>query len=192
RRRRRRRARRSVPSGPARVRSSCRSQALLAGRAPRRARSRRWRAAWTAWAAGTARTPGGEGPRRRGARRSVVPACTTAPGAVSAPVTTPTSRAGVVWVPVLPHPGAGRAVDAVRPPDVRRPQYDGAMTCRRSEVLKVEDAMWGSLGSRHVGHSTRLGAVAFHCARRCRVLLRDFFRLGTVTSALLLSFSSVG
>ena len=35
----------------------------------------------------------------------------------------------------------------------------------------------------HAGlaHVTRVGAVAFHALRRCRVLLRDIFRLGTAT-----------
>jgi hypothetical protein len=34
--------------------------------------------------------------------------------------------------------------------------------------------------------------VVFHCARRERVLLRDIFRLGTATSALLSIASTVG
>ena len=33
--------------------------------------------------------------------------------------------------------------------------------------------------------------MVFHCARRLRVLLRDIFRLGTATSALLSVFYSV-
>jgi len=40
-------------------------------------------------------------------------------------------------------------------------------------------------------HSTRVGAAVFHWARRERVLLRDIFRLGTATSALLSVFYSV-
>ena len=32
---------------------------------------------------------------------------------------------------------------------------------------------------------TRVGATAFHCERRCRVLLRDIFRFGTATVSLL-------
>jgi len=43
----------------------------------------------------------------------------------------------------------------------------------------------GSFGSRHCGHRTSTGAVAFHFARRERVLLRDILRLGTATSVLL-------
>jgi hypothetical protein len=41
------------------------------------------------------------------------------------------------------------------------------------------------LGSRHCGQRTRVGAEAFHCARRDLVLLRDILRLGTATSVLL-------
>jgi hypothetical protein len=32
------------------------------------------------------------------------------------------------------------------------------------------------------GQRTSVGAVVFHCERRARVLLRDFFRFGTATS----------
>jgi hypothetical protein len=67
----------------------------------------------------------------------------------------------------------------------------GSMTGRRSYVPQAGHAVCGSFGSRHCGHSTRVGAVVFHCERRCRVLLRDFFRFGTATSALLLFFSLV-
>lgn len=41
------------------------------------------------------------------------------------------------------------------------------------------------MGSRHCGQRTRVGAEAFHCARRDLVLLRDILRLGTATSVLL-------
>jgi len=37
-----------------------------------------------------------------------------------------------------------------------------------------------------------VGADAFHCERRDRVLLRDILRLGTATSALLSIFYVVG
>jgi hypothetical protein len=43
----------------------------------------------------------------------------------------------------------------------------------------------GSLDSRQFGHVISCGAVAFHCARRDLVLLRDILRLGTATSVLL-------
>src|SRR3954452_11508557 len=36
------------------------------------------------------------------------------------------------------------------------------------------------------GHGARVGALAFHCDRRARVLARDIFRFGTATSVLLL------
>src|SRR5690606_34008850 len=42
----------------------------------------------------------------------------------------------------------------------------------------------GSFGDRHWLQATVATGVAFHCARRDRVLLRDIFRLGTATSAL--------
>jgi hypothetical protein len=45
----------------------------------------------------------------------------------------------------------------------------------------------GSFGDRHCGQATVATGVAFHCARRDRVLLRDVLRLGTATW-----FSSVG
>jgi hypothetical protein len=41
------------------------------------------------------------------------------------------------------------------------------------------------LGSRQFGQLTSVGAVVFHWERRERVLLRDIFRFGTATSALL-------
>jgi hypothetical protein len=66
---------------------------------------------------------------------------------------------------------------------------DTSMTWRRSYVPQLEHAVCGSFCSRHCGHAIRVGAVAFHCERRCRVLLRDFFRFGTATSALLAFFS---
>jgi hypothetical protein len=47
------------------------------------------------------------------------------------------------------------------------------------------------LGLWHWLHSTRVGAAVFHWARRERVLLRDIFRFGTATSALLSVFYSV-
>jgi len=59
------------------------------------------------------------------------------------------------------------------------------MTCRRRYVPQVGQAACGSLGLRHCGQLTSVGADVFHWARRERVLLRDIFRLGTATSALL-------
>ena len=50
---------------------------------------------------------------------------------------------------------------------------------------QVGHAVCGSFGSRHCGHRTSTGAVAFHFARRESVLLRDILRLGTATSVLL-------
>jgi hypothetical protein len=47
----------------------------------------------------------------------------------------------------------------------------------------------GSFGERHCGHATVATGVAFHCARRDRVLLRDVRRLGTAT--VLRSFSGL-
>src|SRR3954467_1919335 len=52
--------------------------------------------------------------------------------------------------------------------------------------------MCGSFLSWHCGHSTRAAACAFHCERRWWVLLRDFFRFGTATSALLAFYSCFG
>jgi hypothetical protein len=43
----------------------------------------------------------------------------------------------------------------------------------------------GSFGARQFGQLTSADAVAFHCERLDRVLLRDILRLGTATSALL-------
>lgn len=45
--------------------------------------------------------------------------------------------------------------------------------------------MCASLGSRQRAQDTRVGAVAFHWERRCRVLEREVFRLGTATSVVL-------
>ena len=50
---------------------------------------------------------------------------------------------------------------------------------------QVGHAVCGSLGSRHCGQRTSVGAVAFHFARLDLVLLRDILRLGTATSVLL-------
>jgi hypothetical protein len=58
-------------------------------------------------------------------------------------------------------------------------------------VPHVGHAACGSFGLWHCEHSTSVGADVFHCARRERVLLRDIFRLGTATSALLSVFYSV-
>ena len=44
---------------------------------------------------------------------------------------------------------------------------------------------WGSFGEWHCWHATVATGVAFHCARRERVLLRDIFRFGTATVLLL-------
>jgi len=55
----------------------------------------------------------------------------------------------------------------------------------------VGQAACGSFGLWHCGQLTSVGAEVFHCARRERVLLRDIFRLGTATSALLSIFYSV-
>jgi len=52
-------------------------------------------------------------------------------------------------------------------------------------VPQVGQAVCGSFSSWHWGQATRLGAEAFHWARRDLVLLRDIFRLGTATSVLL-------
>ena len=43
----------------------------------------------------------------------------------------------------------------------------------------------GSLGDRHCGQLTVATGLAFHCARRDLVLLRDIRRLGTATCSLL-------
>ena len=45
--------------------------------------------------------------------------------------------------------------------------------------------MCASLGSRQRAQDTSVGAAAFHWERRCRVLERDVFRLGTATSVVL-------
>ena len=47
----------------------------------------------------------------------------------------------------------------------------------------VGQAVCGSFGSRQFGQAMSCGAVAFHCARRDLVLLRDILRLGTATVA---------
>jgi hypothetical protein len=65
------------------------------------------------------------------------------------------------------------------------------MTWRRRYVPQVGQAACGSFGLWHWLHSTRVGAAVFHWARRERVLLRDIFRFGTATSALLSVFYSV-
>ena len=49
----------------------------------------------------------------------------------------------------------------------------------------------GSFGDRHCGHATVATGVAFHCARRERVLLRDILRLGTATVLLSLGYGVV-
>jgi hypothetical protein len=67
----------------------------------------------------------------------------------------------------------------------------GFRTCRRRYVPHVGQAACGSFWLWHCGHSTSVTGAAFHCARRERVLLRDIFRLGTATSALLSVFYSV-
>jgi hypothetical protein len=46
-------------------------------------------------------------------------------------------------------------------------------------------AVCGSFCSRQFGQLTRVTALVFHCERLDRVLLRDIFRFGTATSALL-------
>jgi len=56
------------------------------------------------------------------------------------------------------------------------------MTWRRLYVPQLGHAVCGSLGSRHRSQRTSVGAMAFHCARRDRVLLRDILRLGTATA----------
>jgi hypothetical protein len=58
-------------------------------------------------------------------------------------------------------------------------------------VPQVGQAACGSFGLWHCGQLTSVGAFAFHCARRERVLLRDIRRFGTATSALLSVFYSV-
>jgi hypothetical protein len=52
-------------------------------------------------------------------------------------------------------------------------------------VPQVGQATCGSFGSRQFGQAISCGAVAFHCARRDLVLLRDILRFGTATSLLL-------
>ena len=59
------------------------------------------------------------------------------------------------------------------------------MTWRLLYVPHVGHAVCGSLGERQLGQAISCGAVAFHCARRDLVLLRDILRLGTATSVLL-------
>jgi hypothetical protein len=59
------------------------------------------------------------------------------------------------------------------------------MTWRLLYWPQVGQAVCGSLGSRQFGHAMSWGAVAFHCARRDLVLLRDTLRFGTATSMLL-------
>jgi hypothetical protein len=59
------------------------------------------------------------------------------------------------------------------------------MTWRLLYWPQVGQAVCGSLGSRQFGHAMSWGAVAFHCARRDLVLLRDILRFGTATSVLL-------
>lgn len=46
--------------------------------------------------------------------------------------------------------------------------------------------MCGCFGAEQRGHAVSVVAVAFHCARRERVLERDIFRFGTATSVPLL------
>jgi hypothetical protein len=55
----------------------------------------------------------------------------------------------------------------------------------------VGHAACGSFWLWHCGQLTSVGADAFHCERRERVLLRDILRLGTATSALLSILYSV-
>jgi hypothetical protein len=55
-------------------------------------------------------------------------------------------------------------------------------------VPQTEQAAWGSFGDLHCGHGWVTTAVAFHWARRDRVLLRDILRFGTAT----VSYSSIG
>jgi hypothetical protein len=61
----------------------------------------------------------------------------------------------------------------------------GFRTCRRRYVPHVGQAAWGSFWAWQLLHSTSVTGEAFHCARRDLVLLRDIFRFGTATSALL-------
>src|SRR5215469_17126772 len=74
--------------------------------------------------------------------------------------------------------------------DVPPPTQAGVRTCRRLYVPQVGQAACGSFGLRQFGQLTSVGAAVFHWARRERVLLRDIFRLGTATSALLSVFYS--
>jgi hypothetical protein len=48
-------------------------------------------------------------------------------------------------------------------------------------VPQTVQTLCGSFGERHCGQATVATAVAFHCDRRERVLLRDILRLGTAT-----------
>jgi hypothetical protein len=61
----------------------------------------------------------------------------------------------------------------------------GFRTCRRRYVPHVGQAACGSFWAWQLLHSTSVTGAAFHCARRDLVLLRDIFRFGTATSALL-------
>ena len=55
------------------------------------------------------------------------------------------------------------------------------MTWRPLYVPQTLQTACGSFGDRHCGHATVATGVAFHCARRDLVLLRDILRLGTAT-----------
>jgi hypothetical protein len=49
-------------------------------------------------------------------------------------------------------------------------------------VPQTEHAACGNFGDLHCGHATVATRLAFHWARRERVLLRDILRLGTATT----------
>src|SRR5439155_26178513 len=60
----------------------------------------------------------------------------------------------------------------------------GATTWRPLYWPQFGQAICGGLGLRHARfeHSTRCGALVFHCDRRERVFERDILRLGTATT----------
>jgi hypothetical protein len=61
-------------------------------------------------------------------------------------------------------------------------QDQTSMTWRPLYTPHTLHAACGNLADLHCGQATVATAVAFHCARRDRVLLRDVLRLGTATA----------
>jgi len=64
---------------------------------------------------------------------------------------------------------------------MREPRSQTSTTWRPLYVPHTVHTAWGNFGERHCGHATVATGVAFHCARRDRVLLRETLRLGTAT-----------